>query len=79
MSDLDARRWAEESENVCDMAVNIELTCGLMVPRYTFSLRPLVMYAVTAWDVLYDPLAVLIDAFKLVEAWGLIVTAAQHL
>jgi hypothetical protein len=29
------------------------------------------MYAVTAWDVLYDPLAVLIDAFKLVEAWGL--------
>jgi hypothetical protein len=27
ISDLDARRWAEESENVCDMAVSIELTC----------------------------------------------------
>ena len=39
-----------------------------------FSLRPLVTYAVTAWDALYDALAALIDAFKLVEAWGLTTT-----
>lgn len=38
---------------------------------YMFSLRPLVRYAVTAWVVLYDALAALIEAFKLVEAWGL--------